>query len=371
MKGQFSFSAHQVETRVSLFQELGFLYSKPGQDRLALTKVGIQLLNLIQSTSAFGEREAAQATALIAWALSNIQIRRPQSPGSPKLTATERNACDIRPCLVAWSMMLDLDGLLYMHEFLGPIRRIQTVAEYDECLEKIRHARSAGTVFVQPSQWATGGPLMNPSIYWRSRISVAGQLLHYDLQERRFEFAPGGENLLLTLIDAQADSAQEDDTAFLKAGSWQTLDEYYRIAGRQCPSEVAGTFVEIPEAAPEAAAGNGGPAIPLGSSPEGRRKFRLQTFTERNSALSREAKRLNGEAHGGLITCEACQFGHSDSALFDAHHERPLAGGVRDSKVTDLKVLCPTCHRRAHRTDNPLEPLSLEALRAWVDAGRP
>jgi hypothetical protein len=268
-------------------------------------------------------------------------------------------------------MMLDLDGVLYMHEFLGPMRSLQKVADYDDCIKKIRQARSAGTVFVQPSEWATGGPLMNPSIYWRSRISVAGQLLHYDLVERKFEFAPGGENLLLALIDAQADSAQEDDTAFLKAEPWQTLDDYYRVAGRQCPPEVAGTFVEIPEIASQPVAGNGPPALPLGSSPEGSRKFRLQAFTERNSALSREAKRLNGEAHGGLITCEACQFGHPDSALFDAHHERPLAGGVRQSKVTDLKVLCPTCHRRAHRTDNPLAPLSLDQLRAWVEAGRP
>ena len=88
MKGQFDFSAHQVETRVSLFQELGLLYSETGQDRLRLTGVGTQLLNQLQSNDDFGERETAQATALIAWALSNIQIRRPLTPGSPALSTS-------------------------------------------------------------------------------------------------------------------------------------------------------------------------------------------------------------------------------------------------------------------------------------------
>ena len=371
MKGQFDFSAHQVETRVSLFQELGLLYSKAGQDRLQLTSVGTQLLNLVESTEEFGPRERVQATALISWALSNIQIRRPQSPGSPHLTAAERNACDIRPCAVAWSMVLDLDGVLYMHEFIGPVRHLQTVADYDACVAQIRQARIDETIFVQPNDWANGAPLMNPSIYWKSRISVAGQLLGYDTEQQRFTLTAGGESLVLALIDSQADQSGEEDTAFLQAVAWDDTEGYYRIAGRQCPAEVAGTFAEIPEPVAPAANENAPAQIPPGSSPEGRRQYRLQAFTERNSSLSREAKHLNAEAHGGLVTCEGCDFGHPDSALFDAHHEHPLAGGVRESKVTDLKVLCPTCHRRVHRTDNPLTPLTIEQLRAWVAAGRP
>jgi hypothetical protein len=371
MKGQFSFSAHQVETRVSLFQELGLLYSKTGQDRLQLTSIGTQLLNLIDATDEFRPREAAQATALIAWALSNIQIQRPLSRGSPGLTAAERNACDIRPCAAAWSMMLDLDGVLYMHEFLGPVRELQRVADYDACVAQIRQARINGEVFVQPDQWAAGAPLMNPSIYWKSRISVAGQLLEYDTGQQRFGFAPGGENLLLALIDSQADQSLEDDTAFLEAAEWEDVESYFRAAGRQCPAEVAGTFAEVPEPAPPAANENAPPETPLASSPEGRRKYRMQAFTERNSSLSREAKRLNAEAHNGRVTCESCDFSHLDAALFDAHHEHPLVGGVRQSQVADLKILCPTCHRRAHRTDNPLTPLTIQQLRAWIAAGRP
>lgn len=371
MKTQFSFTAHQVETRVSLFQELGLLYSKAGQDRLQLTDVGTQLLHLIESTDLFGDRDTAQATALTTWALSNIQIRRPLSPGSPQITNAERNACDVRPCAAAWSMMLDLDGVLFMHEFLGPVRRLQRIEDYDDCVAEIKQARDAGTLFVQPSQWASRAPLMNPSIYWKSRLSVAGQLLEYDAEQQRFSFASGGENLIFAVIESQADQSGEDDRAFLKAGAWGDVESYYRLAGRQCPAGVAGTFAENLEPESTPANQNAPPQIPLGASPEGRRQYRLQAFTERNSSLSRDAKRLNAQAHGGLVTCEACDFSNPDSALFDAHHVNPLAGGLRQSEVTDLKILCPTCHRRAHRTENSLTPLTIDQLRAWVTDGRP
>lgn len=370
MKGRFNFSAHQVETRVSLFQELGLLYSKAGQNRLQLTGVGTQLLDLIDSTDDLGDREAAQATALIAWALSNVQIRRPLSPGSPQIAIADRDACDVRPCAAAWSMMLDLDGVLYMHEFLGAVRHLQRTEDYDACVAAIKQARNDGILFVQPGQWAAGAPLMNPSIYWKSRLSVAGQLLEYNAAERRFDFAPGGENLILALIESQADQSGEDDLAFLKAGAWDSVESYYRLAGRQCPAEVVGTFAEVSEPAPPPANEDAPPPIPVGASPEGRRQYRMQAFTERNSSLSREAKRLNAEAHGGAVTCEACDFSNPDAAMFDAHHEKPLAGGVRQSQVTDLRILCPTCHRRAHRTDNPLTPLTIEQLREWNSDGR-
>jgi predicted HNH restriction endonuclease len=40
-----------------------------------------------------------------------------------------------------------------------------------------------------------------------------------------------------------------------------------------------------------------------------------------------------------------------------------LAAGIRDSRVDDLVVLCPTCHRCAHmKADDKLSPLSVEEV---------
>lgn len=107
------------------------------------------------------------------------------------------------------------------------------------------------------------------------------------------------------------------------------------------------------------------------SSEEGRRLFKLQSEIERNSAVSREAKRLNCIANGGKVTCEACRFSHTDGGMFDAHHPVPLSAGIRTTLAEHLIVLCPTCHRRAHRKEDKLLPYTLLELQDWVERGRP
>ncbi|QDP20020.1 hypothetical protein FMM02_08665 [Sphingomonas xanthus] len=102
---------------------------------------------------------------------------------------------------------------------------------------------------------------------------------------------------------------------------------------------------------------------------EGQRIFQLQAEVERDPKLRKEARRLNVQKYG-QITCEACLFGHSDPAMFDVHHPTPLAIGVRTTHAEHLLVLCPTCHRRAHRKSK-LDPFTLLELRDWVAAGRP
>jgi hypothetical protein len=272
--------------------------------------------------------------------------------------------------------MLDLDGMLYMHEFLGPVRQLQTLADYDACVTRIRAARTAGTTFPNP-QSGSPGTLANASIYWRSRLSVAGQLLHFDATRQRLIFAPGGETIVEAVLEAQG---ANDGTgpAAIAARPWTTLEEYFAFAGDACSAEVTGAVIDA-LAAPQAppAADPSGPAGPIpptpggNSSAEGRRRYRLQSQIERRSWMSREAKRLNALQHQGRVTCEACGFGHPDRAMMDAHHERPLAGGVRDTRVEDLRILCPTCHRRAHRSADRLEPYSIADLQAWVAQGKP
>jgi hypothetical protein len=102
---------------------------------------------------------------------------------------------------------------------------------------------------------------------------------------------------------------------------------------------------------------------------EGQRMFKLLAQIERDPILRKEAKRLNVLRHG-QHTCESCLFAHSDSAMFDVHHPNPLAAGVRTTLAEHLIVLCPTCHRRAHRKSK-LDPYSLIELREWIAQGRP
>ncbi|MCJ1961608.1 hypothetical protein [Novosphingobium mangrovi (ex Hu et al. 2023)] len=110
------------------------------------------------------------------------------------------------------------------------------------------------------------------------------------------------------------------------------------------------------------------PTLKTGTE-EGKAAWKLQRSRERDRALSRAAKVLN-VGKFGVCTCEACQFAHSDLGLFDAHHPNPLCAGIRTTLAEHLVVLCPTCHRRAHRKD-PLSPFTLDELKEWNRAGRP
>lgn len=111
------------------------------------------------------------------------------------------------------------------------------------------------------------------------------------------------------------------------------------------------------------------PHLPGGAgSEEGKRVWKLQLETERDRGLGKDAKVLSTLRHG-RPTCEACRFAHDDPGMFDAHHPNPLATGIRTTLAEHLIVLCPTCHRRAHRKDR-LAPYTLDELKAWIAAGR-
>lgn len=351
------------------------IYGRGPSLPIVLTPVGAQLFSLM-AAGPLGLTESRQATAILTWALSNCQIDRPRSPGSPRITPEERRACDVRPYVTAWSLMLDLDGLLYMHEFLGPVRQLQKLNDYDACIGKIRAARAAGLIFPNP-QSGSAASLANASIYWRSRLSVAGQLLSFDSAQQRLEFAPGGEEIVEAVIEAQG-GTEGTNLRALRAKPWTSVDDYFAVAGAACSAEVTGAVIDAltqPAVAPALppAGGQPGSGPPPGStsSAEGQRRYRLQRQIERRSWVSREAKRLNASQHNGKVTCEACDFGHADPAMMDAHHKDPLAGGIRQTGVGDLLILCPTCHRRAHRTANTLVPLTIAELRKWVEDGRP
>jgi hypothetical protein len=101
----------------------------------------------------------------------------------------------------------------------------------------------------------------------------------------------------------------------------------------------------------------------LSQSAEGARIWKLSREIERDPKLKREAKARNRADNGGMLVCEACKFSDSLDSMFDAHHQQPLAAGVRESRADDLVVLCPTCHRWAHaKATDKLTPLPVRDI---------
>lgn len=98
-------------------------------------------------------------------------------------------------------------------------------------------------------------------------------------------------------------------------------------------------------------------------SAEGKRVRKLSQEIERDPILKRQAKLLNRAKNGGLIVCKAREFSDPMDSMFDAHHLQPLAAGDRESRVDDLVVLCPTCHRWAHaKAEEALCPVSVSEI---------
>lgn len=95
------------------------------------------------------------------------------------------------------------------------------------------------------------------------------------------------------------------------------------------------------------------------SFPEGAVVERFHRSHERNRQLTELAKRNYIAKHSSLF-CEACgldpvkHFGSDAFAgkVIQAHHDIPLSdashGGI--TKVSDLRMLCPTCHSAIHST---------------------
>ena len=90
------------------------------------------------------------------------------------------------------------------------------------------------------------------------------------------------------------------------------------------------------------------------SGNEGRRRLSHHFRVERDGALPRAAKEDFRRRHNGRLAWEACglepmrQYGLE---LMEAHHRTPLSQfeGLRETRIEDFQMLCPTCHRAIHR----------------------
>jgi 5-methylcytosine-specific restriction protein A len=74
---------------------------------------------------------------------------------------------------------------------------------------------------------------------------------------------------------------------------------------------------------------------------------------ERDRGLVRRKKEQLLRA-GKPLVCEACGIDVAGTydlhagAVVECHHTRPLAEGVRETKLSDLALVCPNCHRALH-----------------------
>jgi predicted HNH restriction endonuclease len=103
--------------------------------------------------------------------------------------------------------------------------------------------------------------------------------------------------------------------------------------------------------------------------PEGRERYRLHRILERDSSLSKVAKKNRLEADGKL-QCDVCGFdfarayGVLGQGFIEAHHIVPVSrlDGKTKTRVSDLALVCSNCHRMLHRGRS----LSVKELRRLV-----
>jgi 5-methylcytosine-specific restriction protein A len=90
--------------------------------------------------------------------------------------------------------------------------------------------------------------------------------------------------------------------------------------------------------------------------PEGRVLYRLHRLRERNPELVRLAKEKAMDEQGRLF-CAACAFdflsvyGEIGRGVIDCHHLLALADllNERATRLSDVALVCPNCHRIIHR----------------------
>lgn len=90
--------------------------------------------------------------------------------------------------------------------------------------------------------------------------------------------------------------------------------------------------------------------------PEGKLVERKHLSRERNQKLIKEAKRRFKLTHGKLF-CQICYFnfeevyGQIGVDFIEGHHTKPVSelNEKSKTKITDIAMVCPNCHRMLHR----------------------
>lgn len=75
----------------------------------------------------------------------------------------------------------------------------------------------------------------------------------------------------------------------------------------------------------------------------------------RNSYVVLEAKKRALKNGNGHILCECCGFdflefyGELGNGFIECHHKKFICDGERITRITDLAMVCPNCHRMLHK----------------------
>jgi 5-methylcytosine-specific restriction protein A len=182
--------------------------------------------------------------------------------------------------------------------------------------------------------------------------------------------------------------------AFLKLQNFKALDPEYTAGGRVGMRRGAtgreqalwDRFVDNQDELRELAAGirEGSAAANLPTQREddeegvleGRLVWRWHRQRERAPTKAAE-KKARMRAALGELQCEVCElseaqakarFGAFSGDIFECHHTKPLytLTGTTTTRVADLAVVCPTCHRALHRVE---PPISVAEMNARVRSG--
>ena len=240
VKGLFPGVSHSaVETRKSMYEELGLLYVPRSSDELHLTEIGAQLLQLI-GTSPPEEPTADlqnRVASLLCWAMTHTQINRPQSLGSPQLSPSLRKQCDIRPYAAFWQAMFELDGYITFGEFSRVLAHLQTASGFLTAVQTILKSRESGILPNVPEKSENFG------IYWKSHLSVGGMVLR--VVDDVFRFVPERREILRSMLQFQMGCEGSDVGAVIRDRPWKDVHEYYSMAGEGCPAFLASGQVRI------------------------------------------------------------------------------------------------------------------------------
>ena len=238
-KNLFPISHQAVETRKSMYEELGLLYVPKNSGQLHLTEVGAQILQLLGAPPPEDPTEDLRnrVASLLCWAMTHTQINRPQSLGSPQLSDADRAQCDIRPFAAFWQAMFELDGYINFTEFSRVLAHVQTANGFPAAVQTILESRKSGILPNTPEQ----SP--NYRIYWTSHLSVAGAVLH--VADDVFRFIPERREIIRSILQFQMGCAGNDVCTAIRARPWSDIDEYYAIAGEQCPAFIASGQVRV------------------------------------------------------------------------------------------------------------------------------
>lgn len=177
------------------------------------------------------------------------------------------------------------------------------------------------------------------SIYGRQSVEQIAERLREEAADYRVSVAPEDLHILAQPVPIPEDIYKVSHPGYRALP--MSEDQYKALKNRVLAADAAASVDQEEDA----------------SFPEGLLVEKLHRSRERSRRVVELAKKQFTERHGRLF-CEACGLDpeqHFSSAkmrnrIIEAHHDVPLADYKHQgrTKVSDLKMLCPTCHRAIH-----------------------